>query len=55
VVVLRRGKLLEMGTAEQVFSSPQHPYTKALLSAVPPTDPSAPFEPIFYDEEAEAV
>jgi ABC-type glutathione transport system ATPase component len=55
VAVLRRGRLLEMGTAEQVFSSPQHPYTKALLSAVPPTDPSAPFEPIFYDEEAEAV
>jgi ABC-type glutathione transport system ATPase component len=55
VAVLRRGKLLEMGTAEQVFSSPRHPYTKALLSAVPPTDPSAPFEPIFYDEEAEAV
>ena len=55
VAVLRRGKLLETGTAEQLFSNPQHPYTKALLSAVPPADPSVPFEPIFYHEEAGAV
>jgi ABC-type glutathione transport system ATPase component len=55
VAVLRRGKLLETGPAEQVFASPRHPYTKALLSAVPPADPTAPFEPIFYHEQAEAV
>jgi ABC-type glutathione transport system ATPase component len=56
VAVLRRGKLLETGPAEQLFASPRHPYTKALLSAVPPADPSAPFEPSFYhEEEAEAV
>ncbi|HEX4832815.1 MAG TPA: ATP-binding cassette domain-containing protein [Trebonia sp.] len=55
VAVMRRGRLLETGTAGQVFSDPRHPYTKALLSAVPPADPSAPFEPVFYREDAEAV
>jgi len=35
VVVMLRGKKVEEGPAEQIFHSPQHPYTKALLDAVP--------------------
>ena len=35
VVVMLKGKKVEEGPAEQVFHDPQHPYTKALLAAVP--------------------
>jgi peptide/nickel transport system ATP-binding protein len=38
LVVMRHGKIVEGGTAEQVFSDPQHPYTQALLDAVPRID-----------------
>ena len=35
VLVMLRGDKVEEGPAEQIFGAPQHPYTKALLSAVP--------------------
>ena len=35
VVVMLRGKKVEEGTVHEIFHSPKHPYTKALLSAVP--------------------
>ena len=35
IAVLYLGKVMELGPAEAVFSAPQHPYTEALLSAVP--------------------
>ena len=35
VVVMYRGLKVEEGTVEEIFERPQHPYTKALLSAVP--------------------
>jgi peptide/nickel transport system ATP-binding protein len=35
IAVLYLGRLMELGTAEQVFEAPHHPYTEALLSAVP--------------------
>ena len=35
IAVMNKGKLVEIGPAEQVYTNPQHDYTKALLSAVP--------------------
>ena len=35
IAVMRRGLIVETGTAEQIFHNPQHPYTQALLAAVP--------------------
>jgi len=34
------GKMVELATGDELFDNPQHPYTKALLSAVPVPDPS---------------
>ena len=38
VVVMYLGRIMEQGTTDQVFSPPYHPYTEALLSAVPIAD-----------------
>lgn len=35
IAVMRRGRIVETGTADQIFNHPQHEYTKALLAAVP--------------------
>ena len=40
VVVMYLGKVMEQGDTEAVFSPPYHPYTEALLSAVPIADPN---------------
>ncbi|HEX4472696.1 MAG TPA: oligopeptide/dipeptide ABC transporter ATP-binding protein [Nocardioides sp.] len=39
VVVMYLGRVAEVGTRQQIFSSPRHPYTQALLSAAPVPDP----------------
>ena len=40
VMVMYAGKSVEYGTAEDIFDHPMHPYTQALLSAIPEADPN---------------
>jgi oligopeptide/dipeptide ABC transporter ATP-binding protein len=39
IMILYAGKIMELGSTEEIFSEPAHPYTHALLSAAPVADP----------------
>jgi ABC-type oligopeptide transport system ATPase subunit len=39
VAVMRKGRIVELARSADIFSAPQHPYTRILLSAVPSPDP----------------
>ncbi len=41
IAVMYLGEIVEEGTSEQVYHPPSHPYTEALLSAIPIPDPTA--------------
>ena len=40
VLVMYLGRIVEQGPVPEVFGSPRHPYTRALLDSIPSTDPS---------------
>ncbi len=48
VVVMFRGKVVEMGSVARVLDNPQHPYTRALLDCVPDAEGRKPLKPIDY-------
>ena len=41
IAVVHKGKLVELAESEQLFAHPLHPYTRALLSAIPMPDPAS--------------
>ena len=51
VGVMYVGKLVELADTESLFSNPRHPYTEALLSAVPTTDPEVKMDRIILSGE----
>jgi oligopeptide transport system ATP-binding protein len=51
VALMYQGRILEWGSVEDIFQEPMHPYTQALLSAMPVADPEYEAEEIILEGE----
>lgn len=51
IVVMYLGKIVEQGPVELIYNNPKHPYTKALMSAIPASDPFSKKETIILTGE----
>jgi peptide/nickel transport system ATP-binding protein len=51
IAVMYMGKLVEVASADELFGSPRHPYTRALISANPVPDPDVPLRPVALQGE----
>jgi peptide/nickel transport system ATP-binding protein len=49
VIVMLNGNIVEQGTIQDIFSNPQHPYTKGLLACRPPLDKRLKILPVVSD------
>lgn len=51
VAVLYLGRIVEMAPSKELFFSPLHPYTSALMSSIPAPEPDTPMQPIILQGE----
>ena len=51
IAVMYLGEVVEAATATEIYASPRHPYTQALISAIPIPDPTAPSDRIVLEGE----
>jgi peptide/nickel transport system ATP-binding protein len=51
VAVMYVGQFLEFASFEELFTNPKHPYTEALLSAIPEVDPDVEMKPVSLQGE----
>jgi peptide/nickel transport system ATP-binding protein len=51
VAVMYLGRIVELGPTDVIYGKPKHPYTEALMSAVPEPDPDRPMRPLLLSGE----